>query len=154
FKERVAALKGYPGEVWAVAVSPNERYVAATGQDRKTLCMWDLTRPTKPMLKAVKPMATVPLSNVAFSPDSTGVAVATENRLLAWKVGSFEDGEPVIDMPITANPYQGFDRPGVAYSPDSNTIAVATNTAVLLVDVTGEEPKSATLVKQKGYVPV
>jgi WD40 repeat protein len=156
-KELAAVLKGYPGEVWAVAISPNERYVAAAGNDRKTLCLWDLTQPGSPVRKDTKPtqkFPRVPLSNVVFSPDSTRVAVATEDRLLAWKVASFDDGKPVIDMEIKANPYQGFDRPGLAYSPDGKTIAVSTTTAVLLVDVSGEEPKADTLVNQKGYVPV
>jgi WD40 repeat protein len=152
FKELVAVLKGCPREVFHVAFAPNERYVAATGYDRNTVCLWDLTRPAEPPLTKTGPRDTTSYPTiVAFSPDSSQLAFATQTHLQVWDV-PFKKA-PKYDVRIKADPYGPWDFTRVAYSPNGKTIALSTNLGVFLVDLTEQTPTPSLLEKHQGGVP-
>jgi WD40 repeat protein len=147
FEELAGVFRGYPGEVWRVALSSNEKYLAATGNDRKTVSVWDTSDPV-PISKVTE----FRTSNVAFFPDSKRLAFATEKHLQVWKL-PFSDGVPLLDIELPKGSYGFWDSPSVAVSPDGDTIAVAVFGQVLLVDLTEADPEPRLLGTHKANIP-
>jgi WD40 repeat protein len=128
-KELVAVLSGYPSEVFSIAIAPDGRYIACGGNDRKTLCLWDLSR------KALEPVM-VPTEHgshgVAFSPDGKRVAVGAGVATQVWDISA----DPPrllfrVDLPGAS------DRPVALVD---NLLASGAPSEVLLVDLTGPKP--------------
>jgi WD40 repeat protein len=71
-------------KVTGLALHPTGRYLA-TGAGDGTVFLWDATRNT-PAHRVTGPGS--PVTAVAFSPDGTRLAVATETTVLVWEARS------------------------------------------------------------------
>ncbi len=106
-----------PGTVWAVAVSPDGRTVAAGGHAKgdRVVRLYDrASGEARGELQGI----TGNVYALAFSPDGTILAAATqESRVLLWDVASLQQKTP-LSGPAAA-------RFGVSFSPDGKKIAAA-----------------------------
>ncbi len=113
FKGSVASA----GTVWAVAVSPDERLVAAGGHAKgeRVIRLYDRdSGAVRGELKGI----TGNVYALAFSPDGSLLAAATqEPRVLLWEIGSCQQKKP-LSGPTAA-------LFGVSFSPDGKKIAAA-----------------------------
>jgi serine/threonine protein kinase/WD40 repeat protein len=115
----VAVLHRDGGEGWSVEFSPDGKYLASGGNNRK-LCFWDLSRPEA----GAKVLPIGGEGAVAFSPDSRKL-FASAPALQGWDLAA--------DAPLTV-PDRFSGRLALAYSRDGAMLAVGERERLSLVD--------------------
>ena len=116
--ERV--LRANVGYVTAVAISADDRYLAAAGGPTDVdVRIWDLTtQDDRP--RWTLPRETGAVRSAAFSPVSPRLATAAEDgSVTLWEIGPSD-----VSKPIVLNDKQGLAT-GVAFSPDGTVLAAA-----------------------------
>jgi WD40 repeat protein len=118
--ERLDTLGQPEGEQCAVAFAPNSKSIVAGGSDRQ-LRLWTLESRDKPRINPLKFSGTAhksPISRVAFSPDGSRIATASEGReLVVWDAAAV--------APIHRYEDQTDAVTGLAFTPDGERIVVA-----------------------------
>ena len=133
FPELVAVLKGYPGEVWNLAFSPDSKRLVCSGSDKNNVSSWNLTGDVPVPLGSLGAQGA---GRFAFSPDSKTMALQSERG------GAFLF-DVSGDLPkhlVTLKP-PNTPIADVSYSPDGKTLALAIGTTVETMDVAGAQPK-------------
>jgi WD40 repeat protein len=148
FPELVAVLKGHLGEIWNVSISPDEKHLAAVGNDHQSVSLWDLTRPTAPPYQ--KP-ADFP-SNVVFSSDGARLAYATKDTLFLWSIRTFAENRPLYAIPLPGEDYQYLEAHHLAWLPDNKTLLLGRKAGVLRLRLGGQNPPAVPLKGQSGLV--
>lgn len=114
-------LTGHADEVFALTASPDGKYLASTGYDRKIIIHeW-----TGNMLRELAGFEGWAVC-IAISPDSTKVATCTMNGLIrGWEIQS---GNPIFEYKT-----RGW-KTAMAWSPDGNKLAVG-NLSIEIWDI-------------------
>jgi WD40 repeat protein len=99
----------------ALAISPDNRLLAAAGSLDASVRLWNLE--TREMLHELQGHTDF-ISGVAFSPDGRTLATASHNQTVRlWNV---ENGQEMLTLPQKGGAYE------VVFSGDGNTLAVGT----------------------------
>jgi WD40 repeat protein len=116
-------LRGGRGAVGAVGFSPDNKLVAAAGDDR-TLRVWDVPNP-KGEPRTQLPGHGKPVRALAFTPDGQGLATAgLDNTVRLWALSRIRSWE-------RANLPHASDPTAVAYAPDGKSLATAGKDGVI-----------------------
>jgi WD40 repeat protein len=78
----VSRLVGHSGRIRGIDFSLDDRFVV-TASDDSTARVWEVS--TGSQTAIVTPLEVSPLIGASFSPDGLSVALASSNRLLAWR---------------------------------------------------------------------
>ncbi|MFI1170113.1 nSTAND1 domain-containing NTPase [Streptomyces melanogenes] len=121
----VRATVGGPGELLGgLALSPDGRLLATTGDDRK-VHLWDTATGRRHSTLA-RGGAGAP--TMAFSPDGRVLATADSNQAGLWDTANGQRRAPLTGMTSTTN--------GVVFSPNGRTLATQDGRSVRLRDAT------------------
>ena len=117
----IATLEEHWDEVKSVVFSPDGK-ILASGADNGTLKLWNVaTRET------IATYRYVTVNSIAFSPDGSTFAVATNNHVKLWDVAT---GKKVA----TVEEYGGISG-SVAFSPNGTTLAIEKGDTVKLWEI-------------------
>lgn len=114
-----------------VAISGDDRLLAATGADNKTVTLWNVGDPGHPHQQGAL-LAGQQISDISFSPDRTQLAISDAGTVRLWDVG--DPSAPLLTTTVVENKTNSPDIGSVKFVPTSRTLAVATTSAVLLFD--------------------
>ncbi|QIS18740.1 WD40 repeat domain-containing protein [Nocardia terpenica] len=102
--------------LYAVAFAPNRPVLAIGGGT--TLTLWDISIPSQPAQKIIDlPTGRVKTNHLAWSPDGSELAAATDTGVQRWRIG--DDIRSVIAAP----PLNTGKTNAVAFSPDGGVLA-------------------------------
>ncbi|MGW0515890.1 nSTAND1 domain-containing NTPase [Crossiella sp. NPDC003009] len=104
---------GHTGEVVSVAYAPSGPVAATAGWDR-TVRLWDIANPNRPVELAVLPLAAA-AREVAFHPGGKLLATVDHGALRLWEIGDPRVPLPLSTVPAALN--------SVAFSPDGRSAA-------------------------------
>ncbi|MBT8224433.1 MAG: hypothetical protein HKP61_16390 [Dactylosporangium sp.] len=174
--EPAATLGGHPGQIAAMAFSPDGRWLA-TADDRDTTILWDVTTPDRPLrIQSISPRAPAaaeqsatvpwryrqPLSfhgkyrpgrSVTFGPDGRVLAAGlTSGLILLWDV---TDPTHPAQIAVLHRPRSGWagrwtgSARSVAFSPDGQTLVAGYDVWSATWDLgdSHRPPRASTLLK-------
>lgn len=88
-------FKAHEGAINSVSISPNGRYVATGGRDKKVL-VWDIFNLQKPV---VSYESNAIVNSIQFNPTTQWIAAGTDNGILVWDIVKAEtDLKPIQEI--------------------------------------------------------
>jgi hypothetical protein len=127
FTELAGVFASNAGQMFVVAISPDGKYVAATGLavnnnfERWQVCLWDSSQPGAPLKLPEE------AEGLDFSPDSKYLTGGRKGKVWVWDI--YESR--LRDWKLFGD--------GAVFSPDGKTLAVM-GQQVELLDISGPEP--------------
>lgn len=116
-------------DVFAVALSPNGRYLAAGGTDT-TITLWNLTSSRHPMKVATLRGFASTVYALDFSPDGAQLAAASnDGTVRVWRLDN--NAPPLLDAELKAPSQPSLHA--LSYSPDGRLLTVVGANGTLLV---------------------
>ncbi len=116
-------------QLFAVALSPNGRLLAAGGTSRQVV-LWSLATPAHPVRLATLGGFRDTVNAISFSPDGRLLAAAdSDGTVRQWSLATTSD--PAPQAVLTAPGRAGLQA--VAYSPDGRTLAAAGSGGTLVI---------------------
>jgi WD40 repeat protein len=116
--KELAGLRGAKGPIECVAISPDNKLIAAGGEDR-TLRVWEPSSSFRNEPRTQLPGHTGPIRALAFAADNQGVATASRDATVRlWAIGRIRSWERLV-LPHPNEVHC------VAWSTDGRTVATA-----------------------------